>query len=96
MLRLDQRASPFNAHLGMQLLDVLLPHALLRVRLAREHRHQAVQRLTLPIADQRLMHAVLGRQLRDRQLAAYHLQRNARLEPCRVTLPFAHHQVRPS
>jgi len=52
--------------------------------------------LALPIANQRLTHAVLGGQLRDRQLAAQRLQRNTRLELSRIPLPFARHRVCPS
>ena len=42
------------------------------------------------------MHAVLGRQLRRRQLTPQRLQRHLRLELSRVPLPLARHRVRPS
>ena len=59
--------------LGVQLLQLSFPDALFRFRVAGEHLRQAVHRLALPFADHRLMHAVLGRQLRRRQLTAQRL-----------------------
>jgi hypothetical protein len=89
----DRRPSPkIPLHdqltdLGVQLLDVRLAHLPASIGPALENCGQVLDRLLLPGVDHRLVHSILGPQLRQRQLAADRLQCHFRLELRAVTLP---------
>jgi hypothetical protein len=74
------------ADLGVQLLDLCLAGSLGRLIATVKQAGHAVHRLTLPGADHRVVHAMLGGQFRQRQIATDRLHRNLRLELRAVAL----------
>jgi hypothetical protein len=74
------------ADLGVQLLDLCLAGGLGRLIATVKQAGHAVHRLPLPSADHRMVHAMLGGQLRQRQIAPDCLHRNLGLEFCTVAL----------
>ncbi len=97
---LGQKIPLYNelTDLRVQLLHLSLgrPNDIMCRFLAGEHRRQVLHGLLPPLTHRRLVHTVLGRQLRRRQLAPQRLKRHARLELSPIPLPLARHRVRPS
>src|SRR3954471_20616025 len=79
--------------LRVQLLNLSLGRlcALLRRRLTGEHRRQPLHGLPLPLTHHRLVNAVLGCQLRRRQLTPQCFQGHFRLEIRRISRSLARH-----
>jgi hypothetical protein len=74
------------AYLGVQFLDLCLAGSLGRLIATVKQAGHAIHRLPLPSADHRVVHAMLGSQFRQRQIAPDRLHRNLRLELRAVAL----------
>jgi hypothetical protein len=74
------------ADLGVQFLDLGLAGSLGRLIATVKQAGHAIHRLPLPRADHRVVHAMLGSQFRQRQIAPDRLHRNLRLEISAVAL----------
>jgi hypothetical protein len=72
--------------LGVQFLDLRLTGRLGSLIAAVKQAGHAIHRLTLPCADHRVMHAVLGSQFRQRQIAPDRFHRNLGFEIRAVAL----------
>jgi hypothetical protein len=80
--------------LGVQLLDLALADSLGHISGSRKAARHSFDGLPLPRCDHRMVHAMLGSQLCQRQVAPDRLQRHLRLEIRAVALPRRLHSLR--